>query len=415
MKIAISAVGSLGDVFPYIAIAKNLISRGHDVRIATSQGFRKEVIAAGATHYPLGHPSPQKVWQDIAKERPTRNIWSFVKNLYRQAGGSKDGLMQILEFCRDADIVVATTGTSSAIHAASYYGVPSILCHLSPLNPTSEFPRPIGPAWVHRYPWGKIWNQFTFFATSQMFWLANQQVYNEWLKTNLKMKPLAKWYPSHLNVPKLFGFSPSVLRKPADWTKTDHITGYWFTDQDDRFSIPEDLIHFLNTKDPVIGIAFGSQVVNSQFRDKVIIEGILKTGAKVVISKGWNIENCKKNNRIYEIDFIPYAWLFPRLTMVIHHCGAGTIAETIRAGVPSLPLPFTGEQRFWAYRIHSIGLGTMPLIPPRISANQVSLRICSTLNNQEMIAKSKAVGFTVRSENGVDNAAALIEFYSKRI
>jgi hypothetical protein len=39
---------------------------------------------------------------------------------------------------------------------------------------------------------------------------------------------------------------------------------------------------------------------------------------------------------------------FPRVAAVAHHCGAGTTAQGLRAGVPTIALPAFGDGPFWA-------------------------------------------------------------------
>ena len=42
------------------------------------------------------------------------------------------------------------------------------------------------------------------------------------------------------------------------------------------------------------------------------------------------------------VDEVAHDWLFPRVATVVHHCGAGTTAAALRAGRPSVGVPFFG-------------------------------------------------------------------------
>ena len=48
---------------------------------------------------------------------------------------------------------------------------------------------------------------------------------------------------------------------------------------------------------------------------------------------------------------IPHDWLFPQMSLVMHHGGAGTVAAGLRAGVPTVIRPFFGDQFFWGEKI----------------------------------------------------------------
>ena len=54
MRILVLALGSAGDVHPFIGLGGELLSRGHDVRIFTNEYFRNAVEANGLTFVALG-------------------------------------------------------------------------------------------------------------------------------------------------------------------------------------------------------------------------------------------------------------------------------------------------------------------------------------------------------------------------
>jgi sterol 3beta-glucosyltransferase len=54
---------------------------------------------------------------------------------------------------------------------------------------------------------------------------------------------------------------------------------------------------------------------------------------------------------IFPLDAVPHDWLFPQLTAAVHHGGAGTAAAAYRAGIPTMIVPFFGDQFFWAQRV----------------------------------------------------------------
>jgi hypothetical protein len=46
-----------------------------------------------------------------------------------------------------------------------------------------------------------------------------------------------------------------------------------------------------------------------------------------------------------------------RMAAVIHHCGSGTLAACLQAGVPNMALPLKMDQFYWGRRIHELGVG----------------------------------------------------------
>src|SRR5689334_21399745 len=53
MKIIISTFGSFGDIHPYMSLAMELQSRGHEPVLATMEYYREKIRDAGLTFYPV--------------------------------------------------------------------------------------------------------------------------------------------------------------------------------------------------------------------------------------------------------------------------------------------------------------------------------------------------------------------------
>jgi UDP:flavonoid glycosyltransferase YjiC (YdhE family) len=59
---------------------------------------------------------------------------------------------------------------------------------------------------------------------------------------------------------------------------------------------------------------------------------------------------------VFVLGDTPHDWLFPRTALVVHHGGSGTSHAAARAGVPSVVVPFAGDQFFWARRMGERGI-----------------------------------------------------------
>jgi len=74
------------------------------------------------------------------------------------------------------------------------------------------------------------------------------------------------------------------------------------------------------------------------------------------------VANCNnvdddKEEWVFHIGPCPHEWLFSRVSAVVHHGGAGTVAAGLRAGKPTLVCPFFGDQYFWARAVEEAGVG----------------------------------------------------------
>jgi sterol 3beta-glucosyltransferase len=60
------------------------------------------------------------------------------------------------------------------------------------------------------------------------------------------------------------------------------------------------------------------------------------------------------------------------MAAVVHHGGAGTTAEGLRAGVPAVIVPFAFDQFFWGARVHALGLGPAPIPRKQLTAARLA-------------------------------------------
>ena len=99
--------------------------------------------------------------------------------------------------------------------------------------------------------------------------------------------------------------------------------------------------------------------------------------------------------------YIPHHWLFPRVSAVVHHGGAGTTAEGLRAGVPSIIFPTGSDQHFWARRIARLGAGPEPLSRRSLASGAIAELFFRTVEDQGMRERARRIGEKIRTESGV--------------
>jgi UDP:flavonoid glycosyltransferase YjiC (YdhE family) len=78
------------------------------------------------------------------------------------------------------------------------------------------------------------------------------------------------------------------------------------------------------------------------------------------------------------LDVVLHDWLLPRCKTIVHHGSAGTTATAagLCAGIPSVVIPFAGDQLFWGKRVHAIGRGTAADFCPRVDGDVSFIRDC---------------------------------------
>ena len=195
-------------------------------------------------------------------------------------------------------------------------------------------------------------------------------------------------------------WSPGLIPKPADWGPEIDIAGFVFLDLASSFKPPETLAQFLDAGQPPVYIGFGSIVVDDPDKfTSLIFEAVEKAGVRALVSKGWGGLGDENNtpDSIYMLENTPHDWLFPRVSAVVHHGGAGTTAIGLKCGKPTMIVPFFGDQPFWGAMVARAGAGAGQAVPYKnLSADALAEGIKQCLTPEakeaaETIAKSIAV------------------------
>jgi UDP:flavonoid glycosyltransferase YjiC (YdhE family) len=108
-------------------------------------------------------------------------------------------------------------------------------------------------------------------------------------------------------------------------------------------------------------------------------------------------------------DSIPHSWLFPQVAAVVHHGGAGTTAAGLRAGKPTICVPFISlDQNFWGWRVADLGVGLPPIPSRQLSAEKLAKALTTAVRDPAMNQRAAELGANIRSEDGVAQAVDIL-------
>ena len=171
-------------------------------------------------------------------------------------------------------------------------------------------------------------------------------------------------------MPHLLGYSPAVIPRPRDWKPWVHVTGYWFLDDPGAYRPPPALQAFLDAGPPPLGIGFSSQVGrNTAGITTAVVDAVTQASQRAVIITGSGglkgLKGLALPNHVHVVETVPYDWLFPRISAMVHHGGAGSTAAAMRFGLPQLGVPFGFDQALWASQSMSSAPGPRRCRPKR--------------------------------------------------
>lgn len=410
--------GSRGDVQPYVALGNGLVGAGHEVKVATYAPFEGFVRARGLEYARLSGDPTQivRALQECGRD-PVCIARRFLRELARFA---EDNVGECLEACQGADAVIYTPIGFVGSFVAQKLGVPAASAVLQPLIPTREFPSVIWPEAriVSDDRLRGTYNRLTFSLTEQGFWQLFRFLVNGRVTKRLGLPHLPP-LPTYFHELRrrrelaLCGWSPTVLPAPRDWDPWARVTGYWFLDRSEDWCPPAHLEDFLESGPPPVCVGFGSMSVRDQQRvTETILSAFRSTGSRGLLVGGWaGLEGADLPEDVFKIEEVPHDWLFPRVRAVVHHGGAGTTGAVLRAGIPSIIVPFLVDQPFWGRRIEALGAGTAPIPRKLLSARALADGLRRIDSDASIQTRAAGLGEQIRAEDGVQRAVFLFERY----
>lgn len=211
-----------------------------------------------------------------------------------------------------------------------------------------------------------------------------------------------------LRVPHYYLWSQSLIPRPADWSSHLNVTGFSFLEQSSTYTPPDDLAAFLANGPPPVYIGFGSIVVDDPKElTELLLEAVRLSGIRAIISKGWGgIGGDDVPDNVYLIGNCPHDWLFQRVSCVVHHGGAGTTAAGIALGVPTVVVPFFGDQPFWGQMIARAGAGPQPVPFKQMTAESLAASIKFALQDDVKTAVQKMAAQIAKEDGAAETLEA---------
>jgi sterol 3beta-glucosyltransferase len=414
MKITITAVGSRGDIQPYVALAAGFIRAGHEVRLSAPKIFSGLIAEHGIPHLPVSM-NPQEIVNHPAVQAASKsgNYILFLRALFREGGALvQTYLNEVFAYCQEGEAVISSMIPYGAYDAAAKRRIPFIQTYLGPVYPTAAFAAPGISLPVH---WGWV-NRLTFEIIDQSFWQFFRPIQNRWRREKLGLPPFPFLGPHReirRNAPVVMGYSPIVVPKPPDWPPGNSVTGYWFLEEAEHWRPPEGLESFLEARPKPVSVGFGSMPERDSPRmTRLIVEALRMSGQRCVFLSGWaGLGGGQLPDTVFPVESVPHAWLFPRVAAVVHHGGAGTTAAGLRAGVPSVLAPYTSDQFFWARRVEALGVGPKSVSYHKLDPERLAAMIQQALSDEAMRERAAEIGRRIEAENGVEKAVEIIERY----
>lgn len=336
MKIVLVAYGSRGDVEPVVAVGRELLRRGHDVRIGVPPDRLGLVEAAGLAGVAYG-PDSQEELAAAAEmaANPSANIRNPVAMLTaiseRVSRVKADKTATLKSLTEGADLLVAGFNEQGlAANVAEYQGIPLAVVHVFPAK-----------LWLSEGP-GAALAAETDAVQRRALGLPEQ--------------------PASAAALEIQAYDELYLPGPAaNWVATDGpprpfvgaLTLELPTTDDDE------VLAWIAAGEPPIYFGFGSTPLPSAAETLTVLAGVAEElGERALICSGANdMSGVLESADVKIVPAVNHSAVLPACRAAVHHGGAGVTAAGLRAGIPTMILWSYLDQPVWADAVTRLRVG----------------------------------------------------------
>ena len=348
--------GSAGDVFPFIWLGRQLMARGHRVRMITVCIFADQARKAGLEFIPLG-----KKDEFEAMIRDPR-IWKSgigTKVVFEFAAKSVEPYLAAIESCGKVDLMLAPVTAFAGRLAREKHGIPLVTVHLQPAVFLSVHEAPL------LHPAMRLFNKLPVWVKRLILSLPNP-VDLFALPTVRRIcadhgvKPprslWREWWDSPDGVLALF---PDWLARPQpDWPANLLQWTFPLEDLATEQALRPELLTFLAKGERPVVFTPGSANVQAAHFFAVAAEAVQRIGCRAVfVTRDPGQVPPGLPASILTVDYAPFSTLLRHAAVFVHHGGIGTMSQGFAAGVPQLIMAMAHDQPDNADRLERLGAG----------------------------------------------------------
>lgn len=403
-----ATLGSLGDLHPYIAVARALVARGQQAVIATAAEYREPVESAGAEFAAVGPTmasfgdyrsvitrlfSGRRGPEFLMRELVMPHLRAAYDDLERAAAG--------------ADLLVSHPLAMTLPLLAQKSGKPWVSTVLSPLSLMSNCDPPVidGAPWLRhlRLPGPGFYGAvFGLIKRSVRHWEAPLHEF----RAGLGLPPadhMAMFEGQFSPLKNLALFDAPLARPQPDWPANTVVCGSPVFDGTDAV-LPGDVSRFLDAGEAPVVFALGSSAVwiaGDFWRQAAAAAQQLGRRAMLVTGPD-QPQNLPQG--VAAFSWLPYSQVFPRAAAIVHQAGIGTLAQALRAGRPQLIVPVAFDQPDNARRAQALNLArTLPF--RRATARRLAAELGALMANADHAAAARAVAAGLAQTDAAARAA----------
>ncbi|OOO07676.1 glycosyl transferase family 28 [Aspergillus oryzae] len=406
------------NIEPFVAVGKRLLGDSHRVRIAAHASCESIVKDQGLDFFVISHDVIHPM-SNIGSREGTRGsnamnegIGRIKRSLYQSYHESwRACIASYKSESRPflADAIIANPLAHAHIHCAERLSIPLHIMSAMIWSPTKEFPHPLAHIDGSEDMDQVMANVLSYALVEETIWKTIIEPINRYRQHVLGCQSISSATGGRLmidnDIPHTY-FCPEVLvSRPGDWDDMINTSGYVFAEEEAQYSPAKDLSSFIESGSPPIYFMLQENSMESPgMLARAIQDIVVKHGLRAILSQGCR-DTCRilNDDNVFLVDSIPYAWLLPRVAVVVHSGSADQSALALQYGKPSVVIPHTAEQLSRGIKLSNIGAAAAPLMSNMLSPDALyqALEFCLRPDVQE---STRAVQKQVHNESGLESA-----------
>jgi UDP:flavonoid glycosyltransferase YjiC (YdhE family) len=415
-RILLTTFGSSGDLNPFLAIGLGLRARGHQVTFAVERGFQPQVETLGFPVAPLTGDAEAALMHHaetlVSRATPFASLRVLMNDVILPSLRPK--IAELRAACAEADVMVAPPQQIAASFVADLTAIPWVSLVLSPVH--------IPSAYLEPQPTPVPIPQALQPLANRMAWAVGMAGVRRIFDTPVNRVRAEYGLAPRRNMAQVgnlshqltaAAISPAYVPRPPDWPSWVHQTGFCFWDTPNNWQEPSDLTAFLAGERPVVALSSGSMSdkVGGAF-DTMYHTGIaaIRQARARTLLIGAPPEALPHPlpDDVYALAYAPFSQVYPRCAAVIHHGGMGTVAQSLRAGVPALVVPWGVDQFFTGAQLARVGAGRW-LGRSSFTVPRATREIAALLEDPSYRKRAHSIAQQIAAEDGVAAFADLLE------
>ena len=450
-KLTFIVYGDRDEVEPVLGIASGLKKAGHDVLFITHHSYKGLVELWGIR---FGPGNPYNPHQQYATEYSSMIMSGQSGDLMLSKMIHLNNNFKLIEEAtltcikRMTDIILCNSlATVVGLAVARRLKLPFMGVFTTPETPTEAWPYMPHGGGKGSFGWS---NLMTYSVALRAQWMALRKTVCEWHQKRVGVQRIDDGWRNlafihHQDFPVMHGFSPLILGKPVDWGRWVHVTGFWVTPMLAGWTPSEELSRFLAAGSPPVLISFGSMAsADEEGLAALGLEAARLSGVRVVLVSQWpgfsaiprktpRLQHKKRvcgvvtgtvpkeggaaelpSNVLVVDRSVPMQYLLQQCSLAAHCACTLWTGATLKAGTPSVPCPFVGEQRFWAQQLQELGVATSQVPIEKLTPDSLASSITATLADPAVAKRAADVQAMLEPDKGVKAAVDLISRFMQR-